>query len=190
MRPQWRNSNLGFSTQEEGIGPLPQLWKWPFALRSSLGEVRTTKNLQELLDSIDIAKKYAGIRIEDLYNTMLRTGWTLGSPQLMRVLQWAIRAYHRPTVRLLEQHWKATQPDMVVSFVPHFNRALGESLGRALPDRPFVTILTDIADYPPHFWIEKQLQYFICGFPDRRMFAFQARITWGMPKTEYSASLE
>jgi len=26
-----------------------------------------------------------------------------------------------------------------------------------------VTILTDLADYPPHFWIERQPQYFICG---------------------------
>ena len=28
---------------------------------------------------------------------------------------------------------------------------------------PLVTILTDMADYPPHFWIEKQPQYLICG---------------------------
>jgi UDP-N-acetylglucosamine:LPS N-acetylglucosamine transferase len=26
-----------------------------------------------------------------------------------------------------------------------------------------VTILTDMADYPPHFWIERQPQYLICG---------------------------
>ncbi len=26
-----------------------------------------------------------------------------------------------------------------------------------------VTVLTDFADYPPHFWIERQEQYFICG---------------------------
>jgi UDP-N-acetylglucosamine:LPS N-acetylglucosamine transferase len=26
-----------------------------------------------------------------------------------------------------------------------------------------VTVLTDLADYPPHFWIEPQDQYFICG---------------------------
>jgi 1,2-diacylglycerol 3-beta-galactosyltransferase len=26
-----------------------------------------------------------------------------------------------------------------------------------------VTVLTDIADYPPHFWIERQEQYVICG---------------------------
>ena len=28
---------------------------------------------------------------------------------------------------------------------------------------PLVTILTDMADYPPHFWIERQPQYLICG---------------------------
>jgi Glycosyltransferase family 28 C-terminal domain len=120
-------------------------------------------NLQELLDQLDILKRYAGIRIQDLYNSMLRTGWTLGSPQLMRVLQGVIWLYHRPTVRLFEEHWKQSQPDMVVSFVPHFNRAMGESFARVFPERPFVTILTDIADYPPHFWIERQKQYLICG---------------------------
>jgi 1,2-diacylglycerol 3-beta-galactosyltransferase len=125
-------------------------------------EVRLT-NLQELLDELDILKRYFNIRIQDFYNEMLRTGWTLGSPQLMRVLQLVIRAYHRPTVKLLEKHWKETNPDMVVSFVPHFNRAMGESYGRVFPERPFVTILTDIADYPPHFWIERQLQYLVCG---------------------------
>jgi len=126
-------------------------------------EVRLT-NLQELLDKLDILKKYGGIRIQDFYNWMLRSGWTLGSTQLMRVLQFAIWAYHGPTVRLLERHWKETQPDMAVSFVPHFNRALYESFDRAYPGRPFVTVLTDLADYPPHFWIERgQSQYFICG---------------------------
>jgi len=81
----------------------------------------------------------------------------------MRVLQAVIGAYHRPTVRLLEKHWKQSQPDMVVSFVPHFNRALCESYANTFHGRPFVTIITDIADYPPHFWIERQSQYMICG---------------------------
>jgi Glycosyltransferase family 28 C-terminal domain len=126
-------------------------------------DVRLT-NLQELLDELDILKKHAGIRIQDFYNTMLRTGWTLGSTQLMRVLQLVIRGYHRSTVRLLERHWKETQPGMVVSFVPHFNRALYESFHRAYPERPFVTVLTDVADFPEHFWIERsQHQYFVCG---------------------------
>ncbi|HUJ31135.1 MAG TPA: glycosyltransferase [Candidatus Acidoferrum sp.] len=125
-------------------------------------DVRLT-NLQDLLDNLDILKKYAGIRIQDFYNWMLRSGWTLGSEQLMKVLQGAIHVYHGRTVRMLEEHWKETQPDILVSFVPHFNRALGESFRRVFPERPFVTVLTDIADYPPHFWIERQTQHFVCG---------------------------
>jgi len=130
-------------------------------------EVQLT-NLQELLDDLDILKKYAGIRIQDFYNWMLKSGATLGSEELMRVLQLVIRIYHGPTVRMLEAHWEKTQPDMVISFVPHFNRALGESFRHVFPECPFITILTDIADYPPHFWIERQPQYFICG-SDRAM---------------------
>jgi 1,2-diacylglycerol 3-beta-galactosyltransferase len=126
-------------------------------------DVRLT-NLQELLDQLDVLKKFTGVRIQDCYNNMLRTGWTLGSTQLMKVLQLAIRGYHRTTVRLLERHWRETQPRMTVSFVPHFNRALYESFHRAFPGRPFVTVLTDVADFPPHFWIERnQKQHFVCG---------------------------
>jgi UDP-N-acetylglucosamine:LPS N-acetylglucosamine transferase len=120
-------------------------------------------NMQELMEEIDIAKKYAGIRIEDIYNWLLRNGWTLGSPQLLKVLQAAIWTFHRSTVKLLEKHWRESKPDMVVSFIPHFNRAMCESLAKARPGVPFVTIITDIANYPPHFWIERQRQYIVCG---------------------------
>ncbi|HTS12489.1 MAG TPA: glycosyltransferase [Candidatus Limnocylindrales bacterium] len=120
-------------------------------------------NLQDLLDQLDILKKYAGIRIQDFYNWMLRSGWTLGSEQLMKVLQFAIRLSHGRLVRMLESHWRETKPDILVSFVPHFNGALGESFRRVFPLRPFVTVITDIADYPPHFWIEQQPQHVICG---------------------------
>ena len=40
-------------------------------------------NLQELLDEIDIFRKVTGLRLQDVYNLMLKKGWTLGSPQLM-----------------------------------------------------------------------------------------------------------
>jgi 1,2-diacylglycerol 3-beta-galactosyltransferase len=120
-------------------------------------------NLQEVLDPLDILRKLTGLRIQDLYNKMLRHGWTLGSPQLMRVLQLVIRMYHSPSVRVLEGFWRGTEPDMVVSVVPHFNRALHESFARVFPGRPFVTVLTDLADYPKHFWIERQAQYVVCG---------------------------
>jgi UDP-N-acetylglucosamine:LPS N-acetylglucosamine transferase len=120
-------------------------------------------NLQEILDSLDILRKLTGLRIQNLYNRMLRNGWTLGSPQLLRVLQAVVRMYHKPTVKMLEDYWRTTEPDMVISVVPHFNRAFRESLDAVFPGKPFVTILTDLADYPPHFWMERQPQYVICG---------------------------
>jgi len=120
-------------------------------------------NLQEVLDPLDIFRKITGLRLQDIYNLLLRKGWTLGSPQLMRMMHGVIRIYHPAQVRLLEKFWRSEQPDLVVSAVPNFNRALYESLRRASPKTPYVTVLTDFADYPPHFWIERQPQYLICG---------------------------
>ena len=51
-------------------------------------------NLQELLDPIDLARKLTGLRMQDLYNLMLKKGWTLGTPQTLRVLQFFIRLLH------------------------------------------------------------------------------------------------
>ena len=120
-------------------------------------------NLQEQLDSLDIFRRITGIRLQDCYNLLLKKGWTLGSGELLQGLHVVIRLFQPRLVRLLRDFWRAGQPDMVVSLIPNFNRALKLSLEAALPGTPLVTILTDIADYPPHFWIERQEQYLICG---------------------------
>ncbi len=120
-------------------------------------------NLQEVLHSLDVFRKVTRIRLEDIYNLMLAKGWTLGSAQGLMFMHGVIRLLHGPTTKLLSRHWLESKPDMVVSLVPNFNRTLYQGLRAALPDVPYVTILTDFADYPPHFWIEKQRQYFICG---------------------------
>jgi hypothetical protein len=123
-------------------------------------------HLKDILGPIDIFKKLLRIDLQEIYNQMLRRGWTLGSPQGLRFMQLVIRFYHQPGVRLMRDFWKTNgAPDMVVSVVPNFNRALCEGFQAAAPGRPYVTILTDLADYPPHFWIERQQQYFICGTP-------------------------
>jgi hypothetical protein len=120
-------------------------------------------NLQELLDSIDVFRQLTGLRLQDLYNLMLKKGWTLGAPQMTVGMHGVIRLFHGRQVRLLKDLWRRSQPDMVVSLVPNFNRAIAQSLGKT----PLVTILTDLADYPPHFWLERpmpgQAQYAICG---------------------------
>jgi 1,2-diacylglycerol 3-beta-galactosyltransferase len=120
-------------------------------------------NLQEQLDRIDPVLKLTGIRLQDLYNGLLKKGWTWGTGFGLRVLQAAIRLYHQDQVRLLEAYWRKSQPTLVVSLVPHFNRAIFESLRRITPTTPLVTILTDLANYPPHFWLERQEQFYICG---------------------------
>ena len=120
-------------------------------------------NLQEVLDPLDVFRKVTRIRLQDIYNLMLAKGWTLGSPYLLPMMHGVIRVYHSAQVKLLTEFWKKQRPDMVVSLVPNFNRAMFQSLEKALPGVPFVTILTDLADYPPHFWMEKQPQYLICG---------------------------
>jgi 1,2-diacylglycerol 3-beta-galactosyltransferase len=75
-----------------------------------------------------------------------------------------IRLFHTKQVRLLDDFWRKSGPDMVVSLIPNFNRAIVQSLHQALPNVPLVTIITDLADYPPHFWMEPiPGQHFICG---------------------------
>jgi UDP-N-acetylglucosamine:LPS N-acetylglucosamine transferase len=120
-------------------------------------------NLQELLDPLDIVKRLAGLRVQDVYNYMLEKGWTLGAAQLLPLLHGAIRCRHSLIVKFLTRYWRDTRPDLVVSLIPNFNRALAESVRLSLPNVPFVTVLTDLADYPPHFWIEPETEYLIVG---------------------------
>jgi Glycosyltransferase family 28 C-terminal domain/Monogalactosyldiacylglycerol (MGDG) synthase len=118
-------------------------------------------NIQELLDSLDVVRTATGVRLQDVYNLILRKGWTRLTPQLLVLLQGGIRLYHSRTVRALQEYWDDNPTDLVLSVIPHFNRALAESISPS--QIPFVTLLTDLADCPPHFWIERESQYLICG---------------------------
>ena len=120
-------------------------------------------SIQDLLDSIDFIRKSTGIAMQDVYNIMLRHGWTRGTAQIIPVMHGLIRASHAAQVKVLEEYWKRHRPDLAVSLIAHYNRALKEALERAWPGTPYVTLLTDIADYPPHFWIEPMDQWVICG---------------------------
>src|SRR5580704_5314518 len=119
---------------------------------------------QDLTDRLDVLRKLTGIRIQQQYNLMLQNGWTLGSKYLLRILQLTIRLFHGPMVRLLAEFWRAHPADLLVSVIPHFNREIFESWNAVYPGRPLVTLITDLADYPPRFWIEPiKEQYVIAG---------------------------
>ncbi|HVY92037.1 MAG TPA: glycosyltransferase [Bryobacteraceae bacterium] len=137
------------------------------ALRDVIGRQRRPwdvdmVSMQDLFNPIDFIQRCTGIRYEEVYNILLRRGWTLGSAHMIRLMHLLIRMTHRSQVEVLTQYWTTSQPDLVVSLIPHFNRAIAESLSAACPAVPMATILTDIADYPPHFWIEPGHNV-ICG---------------------------
>lgn len=119
--------------------------------------------IQDLLAPIDIIRKATGTPSQEIYNILLRHGWTAGSDHMIRAMHLLIRAFHSRQVRVLAEYWSARMPDLVVSLIPHFNRAIKDSLDRVDGRIPLITILTDIADFPPHFWIEPQDQFVICG---------------------------
>jgi len=128
-------------------------------------EVRLV-NLTEVLDAKDVFRRVTGMAPEHLYNVRLQRGWTLGLAQELKLLQRMIRLGHAPMLRLLRRHWLRTAPDLVVSLVPNFNRVLYESVATAVPGVPYVTVMTDLADHPPNFWVEAgQDQHIVCGTP-------------------------
>jgi 1,2-diacylglycerol 3-beta-galactosyltransferase len=121
-------------------------------------------NLTDVIDPQGLFQRLTGLKPEDLYNKRLASGFTLGLAQELKLLQGAIRMAHGSLVQRLRAHWQRSAPDLAVSLIPNFNRALCQSLNQALPAVPFVTVMTDMADHPPHFWAEPDLpQHLVCG---------------------------
>jgi UDP-N-acetylglucosamine:LPS N-acetylglucosamine transferase len=122
-------------------------------------------NLVDVLDPQSRFRGLTGMAPEDLYNMRLAKGWTLGLAAELKLLQGMIRAGHATMVERLAAHWQQGQPDLVVSLIPNFNRALHDGLALARPGVPLVTVMTDLADHPPAFWIEPDLrkQHLVCG---------------------------
>ena len=139
-------------------------------------------DIQELLDPLDLLRRATGLRIQDTYNLILRKGWTRFTPQLLLLLQGTIRLYHSAIVKALRAYWAQHPADLVLSVIPHFNREIAESLRpvgttTSGTKTPFVTLITDLADYPPHFWIEPESEYIIVGTERAR----QQALTMGHP---------
>ncbi|MGA1287349.1 MAG: MGDG synthase family glycosyltransferase [Rubrivivax sp.] len=121
-------------------------------------------NLVDVLDPAAGFHRWTGFMPEDLYNVRLARGWTWGLATELKLLQRAIRLGHRWLVERLSRHWDRTRPDLIVSLIPNFNRAMHDAAQRAAPQTPFVTVMTDLADLPPHFWIEPgTAQHVVCG---------------------------
>jgi UDP-N-acetylglucosamine:LPS N-acetylglucosamine transferase len=152
----WFNAGGGHRAAAQALADVMQAQGRPWQVRRV--------NLTEVLDPQRRFERVTGMQPEDLYNKRLASGFTLGLTQELKLLQAAIRLAHPAIVQRLVRHWRDTAPDMVVSLIPNFNRALHDSLALARPGAPFVTVLTDMADHPPNFWIEPATaQHLVCG---------------------------
>jgi UDP-N-acetylglucosamine:LPS N-acetylglucosamine transferase len=137
-------------------------------------------NLHEVLAPIDILHKTTGVYTQEIYNWSLQRGWTQMISRTLPAMHGLIRLLHRRMVRELSAFWRVNRADLVVSVIPHFNRALHESVRQELPGTPLVTVMTDLADHPPHFWLEPGDQHFVCG-SDR---AVEQAFSIGIPEDQ------
>ncbi|MEO0924531.1 MAG: glycosyltransferase [Cyanobacteria bacterium J06643_13] len=105
-----------------------------------------------------------GFSAHDLYNSMVKRGWTWLWFLMMRLNKLLVKLNYKMGVSLFEQRWREQQPDLIVSVMPLFNKVIWESIKKAKPGTPVVTILTDFADCPPAFWCEPETDnYLVCG---------------------------
>ena len=115
-------------------------------------------------NQIQNAYEMFGFSGHDLYNLMLKSGWTWLWPLKMRLNKFLVKLNYEFGLQFFESHWRKQQPDIVVSLMPLYNKGLYEALQRAKSDTPYISAMVDFADYPPAFWIEPDTDiYTICG---------------------------
>ena len=125
------------------------------------------ESFQQALLPLDLLKRATGLSLEAAYNLILRKRASVLMVPLLRVMHGAIRLRRRTLVRTLAAWLRAEpRPDAVVSVFPNFNGVLQDAIASALPGVPFVVVLTDLADFPPRFWIEPGLERVVVGTPE------------------------
>lgn len=153
---------------------------------NALKEVIEQQKLPWQIEVIEVFKDIFGMNFPQYFynNLALKKKWAraIHDPLSVPLFKLQIRLRHLAWRNLLRKYWREHKPDLVVSLLPLVNRVLYESLRAELPGTPFVTSITDFADCPPNFWIERQDQLLICpseravkqaqsfGYPESRIF--------------------
>jgi 1,2-diacylglycerol 3-beta-galactosyltransferase len=123
------------------------------------------ESFQEVLLELDLLKCLTGISLEDAYNLILRRQWSVAMVPLLRLMHLAIRLRRRALVRTLAA-WLRKQPEApvaIVSVMPNFNGVMRDGIREAGLGVPLIVVLTDLADFPPRFWIEPGIDRVIVG---------------------------
>lgn len=133
---------------------------WEFQVTDMDDIMATMSEAPEVMNAYQLI----GSSVSDLYNLMLKSGWTWLWWFQIRLNKLLVKLNYHRAVQFFEQYWQSQQPDMVVSVVTMCNQILAESLQRVKPGTPYVTLPIDFADYPPGFWLEpKTDNYTVCA---------------------------
>ncbi|WP_170976608.1 glycosyltransferase [Rhizobium sp. FKL33] len=152
--PEWTVVPVDLQKLLEPIDPVHRLTQ------------KITGSLQKILLPVAPRLPIAPIQAQDIYNNALKRGATRGLGAILPILQGFIRRFSAEIERLLVERWRAEpRPDLVISVIPNFNRVMHRALQTADPSIPYLTVITDMVDVPPHFWMEDQAQYIVCGTP-------------------------
>jgi 1,2-diacylglycerol 3-beta-galactosyltransferase len=92
-----------------------------------------------------------------------------------------IRLRRRALVRTLTDWLRAQpRPGAVVSVMPNFNGVMRDAIAAAHPQVPLVVVLTDLADFPPRFWIEPGIDRVVVGTDEAR----EQALALGLPASQ------
>lgn len=163
--PDWIITPVDLQALLEPIDPVNRLTR------------RLTGSLNRLLLPVAPNVKLPPWQAQDIYNSALKRGTTRGLGAILPILQGFVRRYQPEIEQILVDRWRdpaTPRPDLVLSVIPNFNRVMFCALRAFAADIAYATVITDMVDYPPHFWMEDQDQVMICGTPKA---AKQARAT-------------
>ncbi len=136
------------------------------------------ESFQQILVQLDILKRLTGISLEDAYNLILRRHWNVLMVPLLRLMHAGIRLRRPALVRTLAEWLRAQPPPAaVVSVMPNFNGVMQDALRAAHPGVPLIVVLTDLADFPPGFWIEPGIDRVVVGTDEAR----EQALSLGLP---------
>jgi 1,2-diacylglycerol 3-beta-galactosyltransferase len=134
----------------------------PFRLR--------VESFQQTLLPLDVLERATGLSLEEAYNALLRHRGGAAMVPLLRLMHAGIRVRRPAIVRTLAAWLRAAEPRpaAVVSVFPNFNGILADAVHQALPGVPLVVVLTDLADFPPRFWIEPGIDRVVVATEEAR----------------------
>jgi len=120
-------------------------------------------NIQETFRGLDLWQRVTGKPIEQTYNELIRSQHTRFLVPTLRVLQFFIRRLRGRLSRTMADALRKEPAALAMSMAPNFNAVLRDAVRQALPGTSFFVLLTDYADFPPHFWIEPGVDRVIAG---------------------------